>query len=296
MNFKAPWSSGQGSNPLEVGTAVRIRAGLSNIMKKKLTKELIFEIERFRNFYRLNKLPQAQKSRMWKFHKTKHFDFYIHPLNRKIDPKHFEKTEKHFEKILKTFNLKYGGRITVVCVKDRKEMKKLIGMATNGIAGGKNFGIYFSIFIYHPHEMVHVIMARSFNRTNSLFNEGLATLYGWDNELFKRRHIDSHTNSILKNKPISIKEIMDNKKFNNYSCITLYPYSASFLKYIREIYGLKKLKSLYKKIKRNNETENNIRILELGLGKKIGQIQKGFMSYVKSESRNPGSNPGGAII
>ena len=99
--------------------------------------------------------------------------------------------------------------------------------------------------------------------------------------MFKGKHIDLHTKSILRKKPILIREIMDDGQFNGYPCKIIYPYSASFLKYIREVYGMKKLKLLYKKIRRKNKTLGNIKILERGLEKKIGQIQRDFVNYIK---------------
>jgi hypothetical protein len=245
------------------------------IKKVKLPKKLTSSINNYHTAQlKLKKL--SLKEKVWLNSETKHFIYFI-SSEVKIDKKDFQKSENHLKFFCKTFNFKFDKKIYFICVGNRREMKKILGRKTNGTAKIiKNQGIVFSVFLYHPHEVVHIIMNK-LGKSKLLFNEGVATLFGWDDEMFHKVKINTYSKKVYN---ISLAKMMSNKYFSTIRQKNSYPYSALFVKFIINKIGISEFKKIYKKMKEKNLPSKNIKILEKILEKKFSEIEKEFKIFL----------------
>ena len=249
-------------------------------MRTRLPKRVISSINDFRKHRMKTKTLSKQKENwLWQKISTKHFNYYIRPLGKKAPKEDLEKEIKHLENFCKIFKINPSNKkIYYIKVKDRNEMRNLMGFETNGLARKvRENGIVFSTRYYHPHEVSHVL-SFAISKPNRFITEGLAVLYGWDGEKFHKMDIKEQTKDLVNN--FNLRDMMDDFKFREVKENVSYSIAASFLKYIREKCGISKLKLFYKKIDGKNYAEKNIEELEKFFAKKIEKVNKEFKEWI----------------
>lgn len=204
----------------------------------------------------------------WQKDSTIHFNYYYE--SKSICANYIDSTkiymEKGFPELLEFLGVqKYKSKLNLFMVDSRKKMKEIIGMETNGIANVEDNTVY-SIFnanikTYGKHEFCHVITCNEWGIYKEIWlSEGLAVnsdnnWWGYD--------LHSLANYLkVKGKLIPIEDIVEN--FYKYDSFITYPESGSFVKYIKEKYGLDIIKELWKvgRIGFENKLSKNISEIE----------------------------------
>lgn len=215
----------------------------------------------------------------WQRDSTNNFNFYFDARyipNIYVDSAKIM-LEKEYPELLKFLGVKkYDHRLNLFMVDSRKDMGKLIGMETNGMASPKDNTVY-SIFnanvrTYGKHEFCHVISINEWGMYKETWlSEGLAVnsddnWWGYD--------LHSLANYLYsKNKLIPIKEII--KNFHKYESLITYPECGSFVKYLKDKYGLDLIRELWK--------DGSI-VFERRLNKDISSVEQEWLQEIKKHS------------
>lgn len=222
------------------------------------------------------KIKEEFKKR-WFYLETKNFIRYISQSRKKIIKKELEKQEEHFQKFCNLFGIKTRKKIRIYSVKDRKEMKQIVGYETNGRAEPQNYRV-FSVYVHCPHEVIHVLEDNFLGNSNNLLGEGLAVCFGWEDG-WHGKPLRKWMRKFLKEKTyIPLKILMDDNVFKTKleDNIT-YPESGAFVKFLINKFGIEKFKELDSKVKWKKPVGYNTEIFQKVLKIKFKDIEKEFI-------------------
>lgn len=212
----------------------------------------------------------------WQKDSTEHFNFYY---NSKYIPNSYVDSakiifEKEFPELLEFLGVKkYKEKLNLFMVHSRKDMGKLVGMETNGIANIEDNTVYSvfneSIKTYGKHEFCHIISCNEWGMYKEIWlSEGLAVN---SDDNWWGYNLHSLANYLdAKGKLIPIKKMVEN--FHKYNSLITYPESGSFVKYIKEKYGLYVIKELWK--------EGAV-VFENKLNKNISSIEQEWLQEIR---------------
>jgi len=114
-----------------------------------------------------------------------------------------------------------------------------------------------SVRSYDPHEVMHILIHEAMGEPPALFDEGLATAFGWDWSPGER---SVHTRACLlleQGRLVPLKSILTNWDFRSYKSYPAYITAGSFMSYLLTTYGASKLSKLLEldKYSQQNEIE-----------------------------------------
>ncbi len=215
----------------------------------------------------------------WISDSTTHFNYY-YELNS-ICTNYIDSTkiymEKGYPELLEFLGVKnYRSKLNLFMVDSRERIKKIIGMETNGIAKVDDNTVY-SVFnstikTYGKHEFCHVITCNEWGMYKEIWlSEGLAV--NSDNKWWGFE-IHSLANYLkARGKLIPIEDVIES--FHKYESFITYPECGSFVKYIKEKYGLDIIKELWKLGRIGFENK---------LGKNISEIEKEWIQEINKHN------------
>lgn len=224
----------------------------------------------------------------WTKDSTKHYNYYYE--QNTITSNYIDSTkfyyEKEFSELLNYLGVQsYNKKLSVFMLDSRERMEKLVGITTNGAAHPED-GTFYNVFnqnigSFDKHEACHIIAASEWGRCYAAWiGEGLAV--GSDG-VWWSYELHSLANYLYKKgKLLQIKELIEN--FHNYSDIITYPESGSFVKFIKEKYGLDLIKNLYKEgaIAFEKRLNKNLSVIE---GEWLEEIKKYDIANIRYEER-----------
>lgn len=214
----------------------------------------------------------------WQHDSTAHFDYYYElnsPSAVYVDTAKIY-FEKMFSELLSFLGVNnYGSKLNLFMVGSRKRMKEILSwQETNGIAKTEDNTVY-SVFnkdinTFGKHEFCHVICFNSFGgRCKEIWiNEGLAVASDdrwWGFDLYSLSNY-----LITKKKLIPIRDLMDD--FHSYNSLISYPECGSFVKYIKEKYGLDLIRDIW---------AEGAKALGDKLNKKVESIESEWLGEIK---------------
>jgi len=191
----------------------------------------------------------ADSSMTWKKDSSEHFDFYFESGRIPIQTVDLAKRtfEKKYAELLQSLEIEgRDRRLSLFMIESRGRMKRVVGLETNGIANVEDHTV-FSIFndsvkTLGIHEFCHIVTTNQWGKTKEVWlSEGLAVYSDnvwWGFELHPLAY---HLQS--RGKLVPIQRLIDN--FRGSSSIVSYPECGSFVKFIREKYGVDILKRLW---------------------------------------------------
>ena len=227
----------------------------------------------------------------WTKDSTQHYDYYYE--KNSITSNYIDSTkfyyEKGFIKLLEYLGIhSYDKKLSMFMLDSRDRMEQLVGMKTNGAAHPIDKTIYNifndTIKSYGNHETCHIIASDEWGRSQfAWIGEGLAVN---SEDTWWQYELHSLANYLYnKEKLVSIEELVNN--FHNYSNIITYPESGSFVKFIKEKYGLETIKKLYKEgtIVFENQLNKNLYIIEQEWLKEIKKFDYTNIRYEEKAIR-----------
>lgn len=213
----------------------------------------------------------------WQRDSTTHFNYYYE--SNSICANYVDSAkanmEKGYSELLEFLGIKdYKSKLNLFMIDSREKMKKIIGMETNGIAKVEDNTVYSifntSVKTYGKHEFCHVITCNEWGMYKEIWlSEGLAV--NSDNRWWGFELHSLANYLYARGKLIPIKEIITN--FYKHESIVTYPECGSFVKYIKEKYGLEIIKELWK------EGED---VFEAKLHKNISSIEQEWLQEIKN--------------
>jgi len=223
----------------------------------------------------------SNKTYNWQKVATQHFDIYFESgfmPNNYVDS---AKTifERKYSELLKSLEIAtYDSRLNLFMIDTRDKMKNIVGMETNGLANVEDNTV-FSIFndnvkTFGIHEFCHIITMNDWGKTDQIWlSEGLAVCS--DNAWWS---FDLHSLAdylLIKGKLVPVKELIEN--FYKCQSSISYPQSGSFVKFIKEKYGLDILKNLWK---------NGTSVFQKSLNKSLSSIEQEWLEEIKKHENS----------
>ncbi len=217
----------------------------------------------------------AKTGYAWQKDSTEHFNFYYE--SKFIPAADVDTAKKKYERdypeLLAFLGVKnYNHKLNLFMLDSRESMKKLIGTETNGVAKPEDNTVYSifnsSVKTFGKHEFCHVISINEWGMYKEAWlSEGLAV--NSDNEWwgYDLHALANYLNA--KGKLIPVKKIIEN--FHNYESTITYPECGSFVRYIKEKYGLEAIKDLWKEGSKGFENK---------LNKSIPEVEKDWLQEI----------------
>lgn len=234
----------------------------------------------------------------WLIKKSSHYCFYFfrNSLAEKDIDKIIELKENHYRKILLFLGLSNERIIYYYIYPSLKEKITLMGDNSLGnviweefeLINGKPKTSKFEIHVLYnnrckfigEHEDAH-LLSLPLGLSIHLFCEGLAQFM--ERNLFGR-DIDVISKELLgQNKLYPVRDLVDNENWQKIKPEIIYPEAGSFIRFLINTYGWNKFKKVYRKLSRLNNFENNLKIIKNGFGKTIGEIEKEWKDYLRTD-------------
>jgi len=229
-------------------------------------------------------------TRNWKSYCTEHIVFHYTPeidINKYIDEIHY--AEKEFSKALELFDVQLDRKIDFYKARNDRECGKLMNFGpVNGYVlmprkEESSFGkeIWFvtsSSFVNH-HEFIHVITGLlGIPFDNPSITEGLACAFAGGFHTTPEFVINDARNQIIQSFHYPLRELltMDEQTFSTNNYIG-YTQSGSFIKYLYDQYGMKKLIQLCSMPLSADEVVASI---ESNYDKAFDEIEKDWETYL----------------
>lgn len=216
------------------------------------------------------------KTNWIKIKTSKFFTFYS--LNKDIDNKdYYKKCDQHVKTLCKTFefNINKIENIKYYILPNIKQYKAILGRKSYGEI--RNNCIY-SVHEYHPHEITHIIMHKFLgNGRIKIFSEGIAVLYGWNNNgpIWRSKPLKYWLKKYRKK--INLKQLIVN--FKSIDTKISYPISAIFIDFFIKNFGINKFKKAYRNLKNNLSLKDQNEILKKITNKPYKELINDFYVY-----------------
>jgi len=229
------------------------------------------------------------------FKKSKHFVVHYQPKSTAEAElaQILDLLEKRYNKIIKELNIKI--RPTIKCYLYQTKKAKLLatGEAANAHTNREKyefFAIYnTSIKAIGCHEIVH-LLTNDIGLPNYIFNEGLAEYFeaDWTTKIDDKLitlPLDKWVQRFIKDKEyISVTELFNDCEFWELdpNGTISYPEAGSFIGYLVDIYGVKRVMLAYSKLIRKASLRDNLLTFQEVFGKKIEQIEKDWLARINN--------------
>lgn len=253
---------------------------------------LLMKIKQELSWYKkeyLNKNWLAKKSGCYVF------NYFKNSLAEKDIDKIIALKKDHYNKILLFLGLSNKQVIHYYFYPSLKDKIALMGDDSPGNAIWEEFELVndepktkkFEIHVVYnkkckfigEHEDTH-LLSLPLGLSIYLFCEGLAQFM--EENLFGK-DIDFLSKKLLRrNKLYYIKNLVDNKNWDDVKPKIVYPQAGSFTRFLINTYGWNKYRKVYKKLSRLNTFSKNLKIIKSSFEKSVEGLEKEWRNYLKS--------------
>ncbi len=209
--------------------------------------------------------------------KTSRF-FIFYALNKNIgDKDYYNKCDRHVKKVCKIFNFNVDKikKVKYYILSNKDEYKRILGRESYGEI---RENCIYSVHKYHPHEITHIIMHKFLgNGRLKIFSEGVAVLYGWDDNgpLWHSKPLEHWLN--MHYKEVDLKQLI--KNFNYFDSTVSYPIAGCFVKFFIEKFGMSKFKKTYRNVENSLSKKEQEKIIEKITNMTLGALINSFYNY-----------------
>ncbi len=218
----------------------------------------------------------------WTTLQTEHYTFHYRSGSVAEEDIHFiaEYQELSYAKIVETLQVSFDGHIHYYFY--TSEWDKLFSTGDKG--GGLSNTLKNEIHaIYNEnrkvigcHEDTHIIAYRTLGNPPFFLQEGLAVfmMESW----FQRPVHEWGREFLDKGKLIPVKSLLISINFEKYDSKITYPQSGSFVKYLVDVYGIEKFKTLF-----SQAVNENIEFLFKEIYRKsVDDLEREWLNYLKN--------------
>lgn len=218
------------------------------------------------------------KNFTWVSDSSKHINYYFAPNSaaaNNIDTIK-NKSERNVDRVLFLIHESdYSPKINLIFSDSRLKMKELTSFESNGLANWKYNTIYYvygdSLKVLGAHEFNHVIVTNSWGETTTFrwLGEGFA---GYSDDAWGKYDLHVLCKYFMDNNLLLPISALRND-FDDYNVMITYPESASFVKFLYEKYGFRRLKSLW---------QQGDGVVEAIYGKSFKDLESEWLTVLKN--------------
>jgi len=148
-----------------------------------------------------------------------------------------------------------------------------------------------SVHGYDVHEVTHVLAHEAFGRPPALFDEGLATAFGWDWTPGERGVHERATDLLDQQRIVPLRRLLTDWDFRSYKVYPAYTAAGSFVKFLLTNYGAQRLEQMFE-LDRYSELEAIEERFLTAYGRSIYQVEEDWLTALRSgilldEARRP---------
>jgi hypothetical protein len=161
------------------------------------------------------------------------------------------------------------------------DLQQVFGHPRKGYAYQTSEGsAVHSIYSCHPHEVVHAVTYQ-IGRPPALFEEGLAVAYDWRFALEKGQVHALARGKLVQQQLFPLRSILTTREFQAYDSPTSYIEAGSFVKYLMDIYGPDKMRSLFTLPRYSDSREIEIAFKAI-YGQSLSEMESEWRTFLRA--------------
>jgi hypothetical protein len=211
---------------------------------------------------------------------SQHFIYYTQP-GQSISDGSVELNEFTYAEVTKLFPAARGTKIKYYRYCSQTDLQQAFGRPRKGYAYQTDEGsAVHSVYSCHPHEVIHAI-TYSMGRPPALFEEGFAVAYDWR---FALDEGDVHAlarGKLVQQKILPLRSILTTRDFQVYDSPTVYIEAGSFVKYLMDIYGPDKMRSLFTLPRYSDSRQIEIAFKAV-YGQSISEMESEWQAFLRA--------------
>lgn len=151
-----------------------------------------------------------------------------------------------------------------------------------------------SVHRYDPHEVMHALVHERMGEPPAMFDEGLATAFGWDWTPGERDVHERATVLLDEGRLVALQRLLTNWDFRSYKAYPAYTTAGSFIKYLLAEYGPQSLSEMFELDRFSQQDEIEERFAA-AYSRDIYQVEESWRAALQSgilvtASRRPASH------
>lgn len=181
------------------------------------------------------------------FAETAHFRYYVRPGDH-IPRWAMGLAEEHLDAACTALEVNPPVVIQFYKHPSQLDLHEATGSRSTGTVFTSEDGQYqevHSVHSYDPHEVMHALAHETMGEPPAIFDEGLATAFGWDWTPGERDVHERATALLDQGRVVPLKRLLTNWDFRSYKSYPAYTAAGSFTKYLLAEYGPQKLSKLF---------------------------------------------------
>jgi len=216
------------------------------------------------------------------FAETTHFRYYVRPGDH-IPRWAMELAEDHLDAASRTLQIELPEVIQYYKHPSQLDLYATTGSRSTGIVFTSEDGQHqevHSVHSYDPHEVMHAFAHQTMGEPPAIFDEGLATAFGWDWTPGER---DVHQRArvlLEEGRLVPLKRLLTNWDFRSYKTYPAYTTAGSFIKYLLAEYGPQKLSRLFA-LDRYSQQDEIEQCFTTAYGQSIYEVEASWRSALE---------------
>jgi hypothetical protein len=138
-----------------------------------------------------------------------------------------------------------------------------------------------SVHGYDVHEVTHALAHETLGRPPALFDEGLATAFGWDWTPGERGVHQRATDLLDQQRIVPLRRLLTDWDFRSYKVYPAYTAAGSFVKFLLTNYGAQRLERMFE-LDRYSELEAIEEQFSTAYGLSIYQVEEDWLTALRS--------------
>ncbi len=216
------------------------------------------------------------------FAETSHFCYYVRSGDH-IPWWAMELAEDHLDAACRALHVSFPSVIQYYKHPSQLDLHETTGSRSTGVVlavEGEHGHELHSVHGYDPHEVMHVVAHETMGEPPALFDEGLATAFGWD-WTPGERDVHARTSLLLEQERlVPLERLLTNWDFRSYKSYPAYIAAGSFVKYLLAVDGPQKLSRLFELDKYSQRDEIEDRFAT-AYGESIYEVEAGWRAALQ---------------
>jgi hypothetical protein len=217
------------------------------------------------------------------FAETAHFRYYVRPGDH-IPRWAMDLAEEHLDAACAALEVTPPAAIQFYKHSSQLDLHEATGSRSTGTVFTSEDGQrqeLHSVHRYDPHEVMHALAHETMGEPPAIFDEGLATAFGWD-WTPGERDVHARARVLLKQgRVVPLKRLLTNWDFRSYKSYPAYTAAGSFIKYLLAEYGPHELSKLFE-LDKYSQRDMIEEAFAAAYGRDIYQVEESWRAALQS--------------
>jgi hypothetical protein len=228
------------------------------------------------------------------FAETEHFRYYVRPGDH-IPRWAMDLAEQQLDAASRVLQVSAPSVIHFHKHPSQVDLHETTGSRSTGVVLTSKDGQHrelHSVHGYDPHEVMHALAHETMGEPPAMFDEGLATAFGWD---WTPGQQDVHVRAkalLSEGRIVPLSRLLTNWDFRSYKAYPAYTAAGSFVKYLLAEYGPQKLSELFELDRFSQRDEIEQRFVST-YGEGIYLVEESWRTALQSGILTASSRPVG---